>query len=121
MDTNQTYRIEIGGLNFLPGHLSLANLAGIFVHIDKGRGGVLGHLDLFNLVANLGPLDGLLGEEGSAGGLGGLDGIGLVDGGGIEGRRGEAAAAAGADEGGGCARQSQEVNGCSLHDAFGWL
>ena len=96
-----THRIEIGSLNLLPGHLSLADLAGIFVNVDEGGRGILGHLDLFNLVPHLGPLDGLLGEEGSAGGLGGLDGIGLVDcaGGGVEGRCNEAAVATSTNEG----------------------
>ena len=57
-----THRIEIGSLNLLPGHLSLADLAGILVNVDEGGRGILGHLDLFNLVPRLGPLDGLLGE-----------------------------------------------------------
>ena len=101
-----THRIEIGSLNLLPGHLSLADLAGILVNVDEGGRGILGHLDLFNLVPHLGPLDGLLGEEGSAGGLGGLDGIGLVDcaGGGVERRCNEAAVATSANEGTGRAR-----------------
>mmetsp|Transcript_18543 Transcript_18543/g.52990 ORF Transcript_18543/g.52990 Transcript_18543/m.52990 type:complete len:533 (+) Transcript_18543:230-1828(+) len=66
--------VQVGLLDLLPRHLTLADLAGVLVHVDPCRGWVLGELDLFSGISLLGPLDGFFWKKGRSGGLAGPGG-----------------------------------------------